>query len=119
MRKFLVVAIIVLSAVALNAQTINGTKISELKSDYIEIMSQAKFMSKKVTVIVDFGQQTKLFGNPNKTMLVKDENGKPVVFNSAIDALNFFSKNGYKFVSAYAVTAGNQNVYHYLMERNK
>ena len=34
-----------------------------------------------------------------------------------IDALNFMSKNGYDFVTAYAFAIGNQNVYHYLMRK--
>jgi len=34
-----------------------------------------------------------------------------------IDALNFMSKNEYEFVQAYALTVGNQNVYHYLMKK--
>jgi hypothetical protein len=36
-----------------------------------------------------------------------------------IDALNFMSKNGFEFVNAYAITMGNQNVYHYLLRNLK
>ena len=38
-------------------------------------------------------------------------------FNSMIDALNFFNTYGYKFVNAYVITIGNQNVYHFLLEK--
>jgi uncharacterized protein (TIGR02145 family) len=51
--------------------------------------------------------------------IVKDEYGKPVAFNSMIDALNFMTKNGFEFVTAYAVTMFRQNVYHYLMRNRK
>lgn len=119
MRKILLGVILISLLTGLKAQSINGVAVSELKTDYIEIMSRSKFMSKKVTVTVDFGQATKLFGNTNKSMQVKDAQGKAVAFNSAIDALNFFSQNGYRFVAAYAVTQNNQNVYHYLMEKKE
>jgi len=35
-----------------------------------------------------------------------------------IDALNFMNDNGYDFESAYALTIGNQNVYHFLLRKN-
>jgi hypothetical protein len=34
-----------------------------------------------------------------------------------VDALNFMSDNGYEFVTAYAITVGNSNVYHFLMKK--
>ena len=69
--------------------------------------------------MIDFGQSTKLFGNNKKQFSILDKENKKVVFNSMIDALNFISKNGYEFVTAYTVTLGNQNVYHYLMNKKK
>ena len=33
-----------------------------------------------------------------------------------IDALNFMNDNGYDFEGAYALTIGNQNVYHFLLK---
>ena len=52
-------------------------------------------------------------------MIVKDENGEKMIFNSMIDALNYMTKNGFKFVNAYAITEDGQNVYHYLLKNNK
>ena len=44
-----------------------------------------------------------------------DKDGKKLVFNSMIDALNFWNENGYEFIDANAMAVGNVNVYHYLL----
>ncbi len=118
MKKIILILTLSFFVLTLKAQTINGVKLSDIKSHYIEILCKGKIFSTKVTVDVDYGQPTKrdAFGERMK-MNFKDENGKPITFNSSIDALNFFEKNGYKFVTAYTITHGNQNIYHYLMER--
>ena len=99
------------------SQTVNDVFIKDIDVQYIQIVGTTQLLSNKVTVDIDFGQLNKIFST--KDTQVKDENGKLVRFNSMIDALNFFSKNGYKFVNAYALSASNQNVYHYIMEKNK
>lgn len=35
-----------------------------------------------------------------------------------VDAMNFMGKLGWKFVQAYAVTIGNNNVYHWLLYKD-
>lgn len=97
------------------SQTINGTPLKDIDVEYIQIVGTSKLLSTKVTINLDFGQEDK-FWNAKDTQLL-DENGKPVILNSMIDALNFMSKNGYEFVQAYALTIGNQNIYHYLMRK--
>ena len=49
--------------------------------------------------------------------MLKDNKGKPIKFESMIDALNYMSGQGWRFVDAYAITAGNQNVYHWIMSK--
>ncbi|HEX5172087.1 MAG TPA: hypothetical protein VFW11_23075 [Cyclobacteriaceae bacterium] len=80
---------------------------------YCEILGTEKFLSTKVTITVDFGQKMKFFADNR----MRDETGKPIVFNSMIDALNFMGKQGWEFAQAYAITISNQNVYHYLMKK--
>jgi len=46
---------------------------------------------------------------------VQDANGKKKKFNTMIDALNFMHSMGYEYVDAYAITLGNQNVYHSIL----
>jgi len=97
------------------SQTVNDIPIKDIDVDYIQIVGTSKLMSNKVTIEIDFGQENKVWSA--KDTQVKDENGKLVVFNSMIDALNFLGKNGYEFVDAYAISIGNQNVYHYMLKK--
>lgn len=94
------------------AQTINDIPISEINENYIQIVGFQKMMSAKLTISVDLGQ-ARGFGNDNR---IKDENGRPLIFESMVDALNFFSKYNYNFVDSYAMSAGNQNVVHFLLK---
>lgn len=117
MKKILFSSIILFGLLLsnLNAQTVNDIPINEIDVEYIQIVGTSKLLSNKVTIQIDFGQENKYWSN--KDTQVKDENGKLVVFNSMIDSLNFLSENGYEFVNAYAITLGNQNVYHYILRR--
>lgn len=117
MKKVLFSSIILFGLLLsnLNAQTVNDIPINEIDVEYIQIVGTSKLLSNKVTIQIDFGQENKYWSN--KDTQVKDENGKLLVFNSMIDSLNFLSENGYEFVNAYAITLGNQNVYHYILKR--
>ena len=98
-------------------------KGQDIKSDstkftYCELVGTGKLFSTKVTVAIDFGQERKLFSDNR----YKDpETGKPYVFNSMIDALNFMGKNRWELVQAYIITEGSgsttQNVYHFLLKK--
>lgn len=103
---------------SINGQTVNGVPIPEIDAEFIEILGTQKLLKNVVTISIDFGQRVKAFGGM-KQIMIKDSEGKNVEFNSMIDALNFFSSNGYKFEQAYAVTIGNQHVYHYLLSKEK
>lgn len=100
------------------SQSVNGKPLSEIDVDYIMIVGTRKILSTKLTIEIDFGQRTGLI-ELGKNTLIKDQNGKPIEFNSMIDALNFFSKIGFKFVDAYTLTADNQNVLHWVLKRTK
>lgn len=99
------------------SQSVNGTPIKDIDVEYVQIVGYSKLLSNKVTIMIDFGQSTKFF-NSGKEKVVKDKNGNILKFNSMIDALNFMSKNGYEFQTAYAFAVGNQNVYHYLLKKS-
>ena len=79
---------------------------------YCEIVGTQKFMSNKVSIEMDYGQAAK-FGESKK---LRGDDGKPVVFNSMVDAMNMMGAQGWEFVQAYVVTAQNQNVYHWLLK---
>lgn len=116
--KKIIVIIVCLFMIGLSevySQTVNDIPIKEIDVEYIQIIGTSKLLSNKLTIQLDFGQETKLFSS--KGTQVKGEDGKLLVFNSMIDALNFLSKNGFEFVNAYSITVGNSNVYHYLLKR--
>jgi hypothetical protein len=114
MKKLLFVLTLFLISFWVKGQEV-ATATDSIKYTYIEIVGTAKFLSNKVTIQMDFGQATK-FGADNR---YKDPaTGKPFVFNSMIDALNFMGKDGWMFVQAYTVTEGSSgNVYHFLLRK--
>lgn len=88
----------------------------EQKIAYCQLLGTEKFLSKKCTVQIDFGQ------NPYKDNRIVDEGGKSKTFNSMVDAMNFMGSLGWKFQQAYVVTiptgmGGGQNVYHWLLSK--
>lgn len=87
--------------------------IEHKKFIYCELLGRGKLLSSKVNVDIDFGQSVS-FWVPDRRY--KDENGKPVNFNSMVDAMNFMGTLGWEFVQAYVVTESNQNVYHWLLK---
>lgn len=88
----------------------------EAKKVYAELLGyQKRIFSNKVKVTVDFGQNVSFWKSGD--MIIVDENGKEIVFNSMVDAMNFMGNHGWAFVQAYAITEGNQNVYHWLMTK--
>lgn len=83
---------------------------------YAELLGfQKGLFSKKVKVNVDFGQEVSFWKQGN--MRLVSEDGKDIVFNSMIDAMNFMGKNGWAFEQAYVVTESGQNVYHWLLSK--
>lgn len=82
---------------------------------YCELVGTAKFMSNKVRVQVDYGQETSFWQGID---YMKDKNGNKIEFNSMVDAMNYFGKQGWEFIQAYTVTMNNQNVYHWLLKKS-
>jgi hypothetical protein len=117
MKKSLLIFALIAFVLFTKGQTVNDVPLKDINTEYIQIVGTSKLLSTKLTIEIDFGQENKIF-NGNDTQL-KDIDGKRIVFNSMIDALNFMSANGYEFVQAYVITIVNQNVYHYLMRRMK
>ena len=84
---------------------------------YCELVGTQRLLSTKVTVEVDFGQQSKFFSD-NRLV---DEKGQVVVFNSMVDAMNHMGELGWEFEQAYVVSSGSgtssSNVYHWLLSK--
>lgn len=84
---------------------------------YCELLGYQKLLSSKVIVRVDFGQETSFWLGYSKQYLV-DEDGRPISFNSMVDAMNYMGELGWKFEQAYVVTTSSQNVYHWLLSKD-
>ncbi len=83
---------------------------------YCEIVGTQKLLSTKVTVSVDYGEERSFFQD---TRMKDEQTGKVQSFNSMVDALNYMGNNGWEFVQAYIVTMGQQNVYHWMLRKQK
>lgn len=118
MKKLIFLAFLVFCLIKVDAQTVNGTPIKDIDVDYIQIIGVSRPFSNKLTIHIDFGQETKFF-NAGSESIIRDEQGNTLVFNSIVDAVNFMSKNGFEFANAYAVEFNKQNTYYYLMKNRK
>jgi len=117
MKKQLLNFLIALLPTTAFAQTVNNVPIKDIDVEYVQIVGTSRLLSTKVSIDIDFGQENKVFSA--KDTQVRDEQGKLIIFNSMIDALNFMTSHGYEFVQAYAFNVSSQNVYHYLLRKKK
>ena len=103
------------------AQNVNGVSVRNLQSEHAIIAVTPILLSPKVSIDIDFGQQDKAM--VTKDTEVRDENDRPVQFNSAVDALNFMSTIGYEFVQAYTLTSSSSDstvsTVYYLLKKKK
>jgi len=115
MKKLLLLLFIFGSINQSNAQTINGMLVEDIPAKYVEIVATSKlFKMFQVTIYLDYGQIGKL-KDFKKGQIIGDD-GKKMSFNGVMGALNLLNKRGFKYVSQYALTVGNSNVYHLLLE---
>ena len=82
---------------------------------YCELVGIQRGFSNKVTVEIDYGQESKLFSRDQRIM--DRRTGKPKVFNSMIDAMNSMGELGWEFVQAYVVISGGSSEIHYILNR--
>lgn len=94
-----------------NVETANASRFV-----YCELVGTQKLFSTKVTVQVDYGEERRFFKD---TRMRDEQTGKVQSFNSMVDALNYLGESGWEFVQAYVVTVGQQNVYHWLLKKEK
>lgn len=107
MRRILLILVVSFFSVSLMAQKAPSFV-------YCEIVGFQKLLTNKITIKIDFGEHMKAFAD---NRIVDPATGKPRVFNSMIDALNFMGKEGWEFVQAYNVPQGEVNYFHYLMKK--
>ncbi|MGM9476871.1 hypothetical protein ACS5PU_10580 [Pedobacter sp. GSP4] len=79
------------------AQNVNGTKLTDIHSDYIQIRAIESFFEDKQWIALEYGQKTSEYSE----LYIRDENGKKMEFNSAVDCLNKLKGYGYELFSVY------------------
>lgn len=103
----------------LNGQTVDGVNLGEKKDvEYLQLVGYSQgVLKKKVVVIVDYGQKIKAFDTDTR---VEGADGKPIIFNSMMDAMNQFNGWGWELLTTYYVSVPNSgDVLHYVLRRKK
>jgi hypothetical protein len=115
MKKILLILLFVIPTFCY-AQT-NQPDSTKAKEVYCMVIATGKLFSNKVSIQVDFGQETSWWKGRHGDQ-IKDETGQVVNFNSVIDALNYMATKGWVFVNAYALSEGTSGrVLNYIMRR--
>jgi hypothetical protein len=99
------------------AVTIDGILIRKLKVDFLEIISYAKPLRTRDVIRIDYGQYDALLEEFDTKLVAGD--GSFILFNTIVEALNFFVANGYEFVQAYTngLQNGSKNTTHYILKK--
>lgn len=88
---------------------------SNAKFEYCEIISKSRLLSAKPKILVDFGQAYSFWKDRRE---LKDAKGKPIEFNSSIDALNYMASFGWELVNTYSVIdTDDAKTFYYVLKR--
>jgi hypothetical protein len=104
MKKLLITACLILLGLSVYSQ--------QKKWEYFDVWIENRVYSNSVTVHVDSGQHVNYIQNSQ----IKDESGKRIIFNSVVDALNYFGNIGWELVQVYITDSTD---FHYVMKREK
>jgi len=121
--KTILFALLLLSSLqAFGQVVVDGVNINERADVRIcQVVATGKLFSEKVTINIDYGQPIRWASN--KGTRVTDSQGRPIVFNSTIAAVNYMENNGWQYVDSYTLITGTglsqQPVYHYLFRRSE
>ncbi|NTE04851.1 hypothetical protein G6M26_11140 [Agrobacterium tumefaciens] len=99
MKKLLILATLVVGFALSNvkAQTVNGLRLSEITADYIQVKQIERDFSKKVFVALEYGQ----IASDLDHICIKDDNGKRMEFNSALEFVNKLKSYGYELFQVF------------------
>ena len=112
-KLFILAALAACFAFSVQAQTVNGIRLSEIKADYIELSAIKNGFSEKTWIMLEYGQKTW----DNQDVYVKDDAGKKLEFNSAIDGVNQMKNYGYELFQVYSLSSGGDFQKYYVLKR--
>jgi len=105
-----------------DALYVDRVDINGFDIEYVQItglQSGGLFQSKNnIQIHLDYGQIQKRYVR-DKSQLILDNTGHVVKFNSMIHALNYLTKHGWEFVSAYPMTSNMGTAYHFLLRKKR
>lgn len=94
---------------------VQGTELTmENTGRYLEVCPTKSAFSSNIKLQVDYGQLKKPFYREELT----DSNGVPVLFDSAVHALNFLDENGWELHQVFTTNENNSTVV-YLLKRKE
>ena len=108
MKKIIMITILLFGAKITFAQS-DSAKVEQ----YCQIVATPKFLSNKVSIDIDFGEEKSYWRDTR----LKSYSGTVRKFNTIIDALNFMGRDGWMFINAYPVTGGNTVIYHFAFRK--
>jgi hypothetical protein len=79
------------------AQNVNGVKLTAIHADYIQVRVSKSFLADRQWIALEYGQKVDDYSE----MYIRDDQGKKLEFNSAIDAVNKMKAYGYELFSVY------------------
>lgn len=84
---------------------------------YCELIGPNSSFSNKVTVDIDFGQESGMW---DLNYPLRDSTGKEIEFNSMVDAMNYMDADGWEFVQSYSTSTTVNNIltYHWLLKKD-
>jgi hypothetical protein len=115
--------LIVFSAIAVclafaegKAQTVNGVRLAEIRSEYIEVSEFRRPLIDKIFIYLEYGQKIE---EVRKNAVIKDDDGKDLEFNSLIDCINKLNSYGYELFEAYTLKYDERNAVKYYVLKRK
>ncbi|WP_320052940.1 hypothetical protein [uncultured Acetobacteroides sp.] len=99
------------------AQKVNSVAVKDFTAEYITIGEIPSFSS-NVRIGVDFGQKIASSWKSKEIVLTDDE-GKPMDFNTTVAALNFMYQNGYELVNTYTLKSGEELIPRFVLRKKK
>ena len=87
------------------AQTVNGVRLSEIKTDYIQVKGIKRTFSDKIFISLEYGQMV----NSIEDSYIKDDDGKKMEFDSALDFVNKTKHYGYELFQVFSELTNNDS----------
>jgi hypothetical protein len=105
-----------LTFTSVKAQTVDGVKLSDLKETYLEVSEYRRLLGEKTFIALDFGQKKDI--NNFREVVVRDEKGKYLEYNSMMDFINKMQQYGYELFQVYSLGTSENTWPRYILKKN-